>query len=361
MDGCRRRLAVEHPEIAFDVVLDAFDERVGLLIAFGGSESCAERRVVATIGLLETAIAELVDARAAGGEDVGGIGGIDVDRHQVLVFIARGGLQVVLVDAPFAIREHLYGTVAVLLDAGTIAAHGSVEVSASEAHETEVVVLRTVGGHVSQGFDVLVPHRFVLVEDAAGNIGGCCPVVGIEQVRRERSHDVRLLVHSCIDVLSANGNGGDVLIELIGVANLGFRNVELHDAKARGEISILVADVDIVDGLVAGNRLHVVFRHVHAIAVGLQQVDVLVVVDDNQSAGLLVPCNVGDAAIAQRIHLAKCANALIVDVVEIQVSAGEHKQLVASLLYFRDVGVGKIGAPRTDAGRQRRQSNKITK
>ena len=130
--------------------------------------------------------------------------------------------------------------------------------------------MRTIGGDVSQDFDVLVPHRFVLFEDAAGNIGGCCPVVRIEQIRRERSHDIRLLVHSCIDVLSANGNGSDVLVELIGVANLGFRNVELHDAKARGEIGILVADVDVVDGLVASDRLHVVFRHVHAIAVGLQ-------------------------------------------------------------------------------------------
>ena len=314
-----------------------------------------------TIGLCELTVVEFIHTRTTTCKNVCGIGGVYVDAHQVLVFVVRQGLQIVLIDLPTVSVPYLYGAGPVLLDASTIAAHNGVEVIIGKPHETEVVVLWTIGGHVSQGFNVLVPHRFILVEDAAGNIGGCCPVVRIEQIRRERSHDIRLLVYSGIDVLSANGNGGDVFVELIGVADLGFRNVELHDAEARGEISILVADVDVVDGLVASDRLHVVFRHVHAIAVGLQQVDVLVVVDDNQSAGLLVPGDVGDAAIAQRIHLAERANTLIVNVIEIQIPAGEHKQLVASLLYFRDVGVGKIGAPRTDAGRQRRQSNKITK
>ena len=208
------------------------------------------------------------------------------------------------------------------------------------------VEFRSVGIHIFHLFEQFGIDDFRLwmvvadavpigfVEQVAVKVGG------VESVRFRRSEDF-----SVFDVAMVH-----LETELISIADFTLGNVDFQNAEPRGNIGELVVIIDVVHGFVARHRFHIVFGHIRAVSVGFEQVDVLVFIDDDKPFRLLVPRDMGNRAVAQRIHFTEGSNAVVLRVVEIEILTGKHEKFVTGLLDFGDMGVCQICLPRTDAG-----------
>ena len=229
-------------------------------------------------------------------------------------------------------------------------AHG-VEAVVLEAHEGEVVVLGSAGLEGTHQCVVLLPVAEVGVEDMAGGGGRRLPLVGVYEVVGKGSRDDGAVGGLGVDAVAADTRGRDVLVEDIGVGHLVLLHVQLHNAEARGEEGKMLVHADVVDGLVDGHGLHVEGTQVlNVVAVAVDDVHVLVLVDHEQLVGVLVESYQGDEGLAELVDLVVGGDALVVEVVGVEAVRRADVELATRLHNLLRFVVGHIGPPGVGLG-----------
>ena len=181
-----------------------------------------------------------------------------------------------------------------------------------------------------------------------GDISAGRPVGFVENVFLGVTLPYSSVFERGIDILSEDGCRGDVLVEVVRVAYLCLGHIELYDAEGGGDIGIRPADVDLIDGFVGGHALAVVGRYIHHLAVVVEQVDVVVVVDDDEPLGRLAVGDMADAAVVEHVHLVVGLYAVVGVVVRVESFAAQYIHLVSGTFYLGDVAIGLIVVPRAD-------------
>ena len=77
----------------------------------------------------------------------------------------------------------------------------------------------------------------------------------------------------------------------------------------------------------------------------IQQVDIHIIIDDDQSFSRLTPGNVADAAVVKEVHLMISLDALVVCIIGIEVIRRKDIQNIAGILYFSNVTISHVGIP----------------
>ena len=134
----------------------------------------------------------------------------------------------------------------------------------------------------------------------------------------------------------------------VGVCDLSLLHIDLDDGKASDQPSIDAIDADIGDGLVFCGRLAEQGRDICHIAFGIHQIDVGVLIDGNQTIGLLTPTDMGDMGITQTIDTVISRDTLIVEVILVKAVRSQYKEIVACLLDILYLMIGEIMLPGTD-------------
>ena len=305
-----------------------------------------QRTVVAVVVGGELSVVELIEAAFAAGIDVVGDGGVDIEAVHVVVVVAGDAADIVLVDLPLVVGEHLHGAGAVVRQARGEESAAGVERAVDELHVVEIVVFRSAWlqrAHQLEQFGV-----------ESGGLRGVlpypAPVVRVEQVGGGAGAVEAPLLRGGIEESVADIRVVDVEPQVVGVADGGVGHVELQDAERRAQIGVAAVDVDAVDRLVVGHRLVVVGGDIGHRPVVVEQVDVVVGVDDEQPVGGLAPFDMRYLRVAQRVHLVVGLQALVVLVVREEVLAGQHIDHIAGFLDFGHVVISHVGPPRARLG-----------
>ena len=155
---------------------------------------------------------------------------------------------------PFSVLQYLYGSrMFQVSETDVISTATGVEAVVLDAHELEVVVLRSTGLQRADKSVVLVPVGQVLVEDTGRCIGGLRPVACVLELTAKRSG--KNLVVGClqIDIVSADTYCQHIEVKDIGVGHLDLLHVHLHHTEASGKVGESPVHEDAVDGFVAGH------------------------------------------------------------------------------------------------------------
>ena len=96
-------------------------------------------------------------------------------------------------------------------------------------------------------------------------------------------------------------------------------HVQFDDSKASHQIGVDTIDPKISNRLVFCHRLTVEGRYIDHISVFLYQVDIRVLIDGNESLGLFAPGYKGDVSIVETIRLVVSVDALIIQVILIEI------------------------------------------
>ena len=151
-----------------------------------------------------------------------------------------------------------------------------------------------------------------------------------------------------VDGGAADGDGCDGEAKNIALADFSILDIQLDNAKATGQIGILVVDINAVQGLVACDGLRVDVADVGNVAIGLHQVDVQGAIDSYQALGLLAPTDMGDMSVAESVYLVVGDDTLVVLVILIEVVGSQYEEVVTGNLYLLHVVVGQIVVPRAN-------------
>ena len=124
--------------------------------------------------------------------------------------------------------------------------------------------------------------------------------------------------------------------------------VYLNNEVVSYQIGIDTLDTDALDGLVLCHRLAVEGRDIDDVAVGLYQVDIGVLIDGYQPLSLLTPGDMGDVGITETVHLVVGCDALVVQVILVEVVGSQYEEIITSLTDALYVAIGQMVLPRTN-------------
>ena len=126
--------------------------------------------------------------------------------------------------------------------------------------------------------------------------------------------------------------------------------IDFHDAEATDEVGIRTGNADAADSLVASNDFLVEVADIDNVAITLHQVDISILIDHNQSFSLWTPIDVGDMGITQSVRLVVGIDALIVEIILVEVVACHYEKVVTSFFNLLHLMVSHIGFPSADLG-----------
>ena len=266
----------------------------------------------------------------------------------ILILITRRIPDVILIDGPVILVQYLDGTgTGIKRNSRKKGAAAGIELVVDKLHIPEMIILRTSWQQAAYQL-----HQFALVLFLGSGVSPhLAPSVPVEQVVREGSAIGTFLLAVGIDLVIPDFAPVHLESQSISIADFPIRHIELDDAQSIAEIGEFAIHIDIVDGLVARDGGRIVIRQIlHVPVLGVHQVDVGIVVEDEQPLGSLVVSDVLDIAVVQKIHLAEGLNALVVSVVSIEIAGSLHEYPVAGFFYFLHFAVRHIGFPVADGG-----------
>ena len=88
------------------------------------------------------------------------------------------------------------------------------------------------------------------------------------------------------------------MVRGIGISDFCLLHIDLDDSKASDQPGIDAIDADIGDGLVFCCRFAEKGRDINDVSLGIYEVYVGVLIDGNQTLGLLAPADMGDMGVA---------------------------------------------------------------
>ena len=138
------------------------------------------------------------------------------------------------------------------------------------------------------------------------------------------------------------------MVRGIGIGNLSLLHIDFDDGKASDQPGIDAINADIGDGLVFCRRFAEKGRDINDVSLGIYEVDVGVLIDSNQTLGLLAPADMGDMGVAQAVGTIVGRDALIIQIVLIETIGSQYKEVVASLIDILHLMVGQIMLPSAD-------------
>ena len=187
-------------------------------------------------------------------------------------------------------------------------------------------------------------HGDVVVVAERDALCGGLPVVLVEQiVGGIAGIDARCCLG--INHVAQDGTVGHLHAQVVGVADFGILHVEFDDAESGAQISIVAVDGDVVHRLVGGHVFVFVITDVGHRIVGMQQVDVLVVVNDYKLFGRSAPGDVCDARVGELSCLVVGIDTMVIHMVNEQRAAAQHEDIVACGFYIRHAAISQIGGP----------------
>ena len=252
-------------------------------------------------------VVELIESAATTNGYMSRISRVDVDAVVIQIIVAGDAVQMFLIQLPVVAVPYLNGTRTVEVgNTSVIVATCTVEAVVVENRLLEVVVFRAARLQRLDDVDILLPVAVVECRQRSGIVG---------------------------------------LVLRLGVADFRPLHVYLYNAEAGVEIGIDTIDGQAVDRLILSHRLAVNGRDVDDIAALVHQVDVRVLVNDDEPFGLLVPGDVSNIGIVESVYLVVGSDAVVSQVILIEVVRSTHKERITSLHYLLWFGIGHIGTP----------------
>ena len=334
--------SVQTPQAALGIETDTLKDDIVLVIGDGG----LQRTVVNVVVLYEAGVLKFIQSSASCCKQVLRIQRVYGHRVQILVGVTGKLLDVLRIAGPVFLFVHaLQGGGAQQVLHHGVATTAAVELLVNDLHEAKVVVVWTVGPQAVDGGEVVVPVAVVLLEKLIVNASNPLPVMIVNEVVAHLAGQHVSAFRLGIDGTLAHSHLTDVLAKHIGLSNLCPLHVYLHHAKARGQIGVDVVRSRAVHGLVLRHRLGIEGADVGDVTLDVHHVDVGVVIDDDEACGGTVPGNEVNARVVQRIHLVESGNALIIQVILVQVVRSPDKQRIARFHYLLWLVIGHVSPP----------------
>ena len=290
-------LAIEYPQIAFVVVFQSVDKGIVVAKRLTTINGSTKRTVLLVMVLQQFAVLELIECATASYSHMSGVRGVYVDSVVINVGIAGNTVEMFLIRQPVVAVPNLYDarSVQVGTTRSEIASDG-IQFSVYKLGFSEVVILRSSGLQRLDSSNIFLP-------------------IAVAVRRRQVGGIFRMILG-------------------VGVADFCTLHVHLDDTKAGVEISISIVDGQTVDGLVVSHRLAIECRDVGDVAVKINEVDVGVGINGNETLDLLVPRNMGDIGVAETIHLIIGGDALVRQVILIEAVGSAYEEIVIGLHYL---------------------------
>ena len=130
------------------------------------------------------------------------------------------------------------------------------------------------------------------------------------------------------------------MVGTIGIGDLCALDIKLDDAEATDQISIDAIDANAANRLVARDGFGVEIADVNNVTLGIDEVDIRVTVDNDETLGLWTPADEGDVGVVHAVSLIVGLDRLVVLVVLVQIVGSQDKKIVAGCLYVLHLRVG---------------------